>query len=77
MYVCMYVYVIFYYNGFRLDQTLGKPGLWSGNSERDKQKTTVMSGLNHIENKVILFHYYQVILSARLLYLIVIKFCGE
>lgn len=36
----------------RLDQTLGKPGMWSGGGEKDKQKVTVMSGLSHIDNKV-------------------------
>jgi hypothetical protein len=36
----------------RLDQTLGKPGLWTGQSDKEKQKVTVMSGLSHIENKV-------------------------
>lgn len=36
----------------RVDQMLGKPGLWLAVGERDKRKVTALNGLSHIENKV-------------------------
>lgn len=48
----MHVIIYMFNARNRLDQTLGKPGMWSGGGEKDKQKVTVMSGLSHIDNKV-------------------------
>lgn len=52
MMLMMHVIICMFNARNRLDQTLGKPGMWSGGGEKDKQKVTVMSGLSHIDNKV-------------------------
>ena len=36
----------------RLDQTIGKPGVWMFGNERDKEKMTIVSRLSRLENHV-------------------------